>query len=594
MQIRRKRTELGTLVLAGLIMTGLASPGAEPGTGPQVPVALAWGSDGLLRVALRDGRRVVAVDPRTWTVVSGHDVPIRPASLALADDRKTFLVGGSDGHVVVLDGGSRVVRDLAIGRGPTQVLPLPGGQAAVAACWDPVLRVIDWQQGTVLAAHPLEFPPGPLVRRPDGRVVVADAFGGRFADLAPGVAGSERNFTLAGSHVLALAISGDGKELLLATMYQEDELPITTANIDAGRILSSQLVAIRLADLDAPGAGAGTEPSRLRRLTLDGPVHGAADPAALALSRDGTKVVVALAGADQLLLDDRSHGAVALGTEDLLPLGHNQQIAVVEVGNCPVAVAVVDDPAGLLAVSADAMSDTLSVIRMTDRYRVATVSLGPPAPEPSAVLRGEAAFRDGRRSHDRWMSCASCHPGGHASGRNFDTFGDNGFGAPKNTPTLLGVAGTGPFTWTAKFDQLSGQVHQSFETSLRGSEPEPGVVEDLVAYLESLPPPPPRRPADDPAARRGAAVFEARRCHTCHEPPRYTIAATRDVGLDDGSGGHHRFNPPALRGLAWTAPYLHDGRAGTLAELLKVHLPGKTEPLAPQDRDDLIAFLESL
>ena len=312
------------------------------------------------------------------------------------------------------------------------------------------------------------------------------------------------------------------------------------------------------------------------------------------LSRDGTKVVVALAGADQLLIDDRSHGAVAAGTEDLLPLGHNQQLAIVAAGQCPVAVAIVDDPGGMLAVSADAMSDTLSVIRMTDRYRVATVFLGPPNPHPGAVLRGEAAFRDGRRSHDRWMSCASCHPAGHALGRNFDTFGDSGFGAPKNTPSLLGVTGTGPFTWTGKFDHLSGQVHQSFETSLRGPEPEPGVVDDLVAYLESLPPAPPRRQADDPAARRGAGVFEARRCHTCHEPPRYTIAATRDVGLDDGSGGHRRFNPPSLRGVAWTAPYLHDGRAATLADVLKVHLPGRPEPLQPQDQEDLIAFLESL
>ena len=262
MQMTRERTALGMIVLVGPVMAGLSGTAAEPGAGAQVPVALAWGSDGLLRVALRDGRRVLAVDPRTWTVVSGHDVPIRPASLALADDRKTFLVGGSDGHVVVLDGDGHVVRDLAIGRGPTQLVALPGALAAVATCWDPVLRVIDWQQGTVLATHPLGFPPGPLVCRPDGRIVVADAFGGRFVELAPGAVGSERNFTLNGSHALALAISGDGKELLVAATYQEDDLPITTANIDAGRILSSQLVAIRLADIDAHAAGA--EPTSLR------------------------------------------------------------------------------------------------------------------------------------------------------------------------------------------------------------------------------------------------------------------------------------------------------------------------------------------
>jgi cytochrome c peroxidase len=564
---------------------------------PQVPVALAWGSDGQLRVALRDRRAVAVIDPHTWTVTSRQDVPVRPAALVRVPGEPTFLLGSMDGHLVVLGAGGEIARDLAIGRGPTRAVPLPEGRAAVATCWDPVLRVIDWRQGRVEAEHRLGFPPGAMVLRPDGRVVVADAFGGRFCDLAPGVPGSEHTGEIEGAGIGALAISRDGRELLLAYMYQEEALPITTANIDAGRILSAQLGAIRLTSLTSL-RGEPFESVRLRRLTLDGPVHGAADPSDMALSRDGTKVVIALAGAHQIISSDRAYEATGSGDDDLLSLGHNQRLAVVEVGRTPMAVVLVDDEtqvtAGLLAVTADAMSDTLSVIRLSDRARMATVALGPSRPEQTAVQRGEAAFRDGRRSHDRWMSCASCHPAGHTTGLNFDTFGDSGFGAPKNTPSLLGVAGTGPFTWTAKFEQLAGQVHQSFETSLRGPEPEPGLVEDLVAYLESLSPAPPLRRADDPAAVRGAEVFKARRCQTCHEPPLYTIAAIRDVGLDDGSGGHRRFNPPSLRGVGWTAPYLHDGRARTLTEVLQVHLPGRTDPLSPQDRDDLIAFLKAL
>ncbi|MEA2632091.1 MAG: hypothetical protein QOE66_2310, partial [Chloroflexota bacterium] len=424
----------------------------EPGTGPQVPSALAWGPGGLLHVALRDARRVVAVDPRTWAVVSGSDVPIRPISLALADDRSTLLLGGVDGHVVVLDPSGRVVLDLAVGRGPARVLPLPGGRAAVATRWDPVLRLIDWRRGRVLAEHPLRFAPGALVRRPDGRVVVADAFGNAFTDLAPGDVGGEKTFTLEGVNLLALAISGDGKELLLAHMSQEDAVPITPSNIDAGRVLSSRLGAIRLADLEGESPPESPRQPPCRTLTLDGPVHGAADPTALALSPDGTKVVIALGGAHQVLLNDRAQGVATSGAADLLPLGHNQRLGVVEVGRGPVAVVM--DPTGTLAVTADAMSDTLTVVRISDRAKVARVSLGPRPPVRTPAQRGEVAFHDGRRSHDRWMSCASCHPGGHTSALNFDTFGDNGFGAPKNTPSLLGVAATQPFTWTGKFDRL--------------------------------------------------------------------------------------------------------------------------------------------
>src|SRR5262249_43276945 len=119
-------------------------------------------------------------------------------------------------------------------------------------------------------------------------------------------------------------------------------------------------------------------------------------------------------------------------------------------------------------------------------------------------------------------------------------------------------------------------------------------VADLRAYLETLRPLAPRRPRDDPAALRGAGVFRARRCDTCHRPPLYTIEGLRDVGLDDGVGGHRRFNPPSLRGLASSAPYFPAGRAASLSEVLDRHTPGQTRPLSPAERDDLTAFLESL
>ena len=105
------------------------------------------------------------------------------------------------------------------------------------------------------------------------------------------------------------------------------------------------------------------------------------------------------------------------GAEDLLPLGHNQRLEVVEVGRSPVAVVV--DSTGTLAVTADSMSDTLTVVRLSDRAKIATVDLDPGRPVLTAAQRGEAAFHDGRRSHDRWMSCASCHPAGHTNGRDF-------------------------------------------------------------------------------------------------------------------------------------------------------------------------------
>ncbi|WP_406695418.1 cytochrome c peroxidase [Singulisphaera sp. Ch08] len=582
----------GVLSILATMASVLGAESLEPAArvGPKVPVALAWGADGRLQVALREARKLITVDPQGWQIVAEWPLPIRPVSLAFDETGSTCFVGGADGEAIVLDRDGSVIRTLPAGKGPTRMLALPAGQVAIASLWDAAVRVVDWREGQVVATHRLPFPVGALARTAEGRVVVADAFGGHLADLVPGRPGSERVRDFEGVNLAAIAVSGEDNELLIAHMEQLEPAPITEANIDRGLILSSRLSGVHLSEFDSKA----DEPLSRRQVALDGSVHGAADPSALALSPDGTQIFITLAGAHQVLKNDRSNGAPAAsaGEQGLRPLGHNQRLQVLEVGRSPVAI--VFDRTGQFVVTADSMSDRLSVLKVADLSRVATVNLSPGALSRTPAQRGEALFLDGKRSLDRWMSCSSCHNSGHTNGLNFDTLGDGGFGAPKNTPSLLGVAGTEPSAWNGSLARLGDQVHQSLESSLRGPDPSPGMVQDLVAYLEGLKPPPPRRTRDDPVAERGAAVFRSRRCTTCHRPPAYTIAGLRDVGLNDGAGGNRKFNPPSLLGVAWSAPYFHDGSAATLTQVLQSHSPGQSTPLSPQERDDLVAFLESL
>lgn len=584
---RHARVWLGII----LAILNTPSPGAEPvAHGPQVPVALAWGPGDRLFVALRDARAVATVDTRSWTVADRFELGFRPAHLTLADNGSTILVGGTDGEFAAATPKGRVLFSATVGRGPARVVALKNDRAAVACLWDDSVLIVDCRHGRTLARHSLPFSPRAMTRRPDGRIIVADAFGGGLADFDPTVIGSERARTLDAVNMQGLAISGDGKELLIVHVSQYDSVPITQANIDWGLVLSSRLSAVRLDDFDAEPSSGSKLPRR--RLTLDGSRHGAADPSAVAVTPDGSKVLIALAGAHQLLLDDRKLGAPLLGPDELLPLGHNQRLDVLEVGRSPVALAL--DPQGTLAVTADAMSDTLSVVAIADFSVVTTIRLAAGRTVKTAAQRGEALFHDARRAMDRWMSCATCHTAGHTNGLNFDTLGDGSYGAAKNTPSLLGVGPTAPFAWTGNFPKLTEQVHQSLLSSMHGPSADEGMVADLAAYLESLRPPPPRRDPHDPAAGRGSAVFHAQRCDTCHRPPLFTLDGVRDVGLDDGPGGHRRFNPPSLRGVSRTAPYLHDGRSKTLDAVLQIHHPGRSEPLSARDRDDLIAYLESL
>jgi cytochrome c peroxidase len=59
-----------------------------------------------------------------------------------------------------------------------------------------------------------------------------------------------------------------------------------------------------------------------------------------------------------------------------------------------------------------------------------------------------------------------------------------------------------------------------------------------------------------------------------------------------------RFDTPSLRECYRTAPYLHDGRAGTLRQIFTEHNPknlhGLTSGLTDVELDDLIEYLRSL
>jgi cytochrome c peroxidase len=94
-------------------------------------------------------------------------------------------------------------------------------------------------------------------------------------------------------------------------------------------------------------------------------------------------------------------------------------------------------------------------------------------------------------------------------------------------------------------------------------------------------------------------------CATCHAPPRYTgsrldSSVTHDVGTAGGPDEPlgPALDTPSLRALWDSAPYLHDGSAPTLRDVLTTRNPtnrhGRTLHLTGEELADLIAFLMSL
>jgi cytochrome c peroxidase len=123
--------------------------------------------------------------------------------------------------------------------------------------------------------------------------------------------------------------------------------------------------------------------------------------------------------------------------------------------------------------------------------------------------------------------------------------------------------------------------------------------------------------------RRGRALFAAK-CSSCHATDLFTDESFRNNGLDrtfaHDSGRAHitgratdrgRFKVPSLRNVARTAPYMHDGRFATLAQVLAhydhgvqpsttldplLRQPGGRLgiPLSAAQRAELLAFLQTL
>ena len=129
--------------------------------------------------------------------------------------------------------------------------------------------------------------------------------------------------------------------------------------------------------------------------------------------------------------------------------------------------------------------------------------------------------------------------------------------------------------------------------SMQGPEPSDSELDAMLAFLGTLDFVP-GRSVDAAAEKRGLAIFKAKGCDTCHAAPDYTSSGIYTVGLESEKDVYKGFNPPSLRGVGKRAPYLHEGQARFLSEVLtKYHRPSQlaNKPdLTPDELKDILAF----
>ncbi len=210
------------------------------------------------------------------------------------------------------------------------------------------------------------------------------------------------------------------------------------------------------------------------------------------------------------------------------------------------------------------------------------------------------------------LGCQSCHFEGGDDG--MVRAGGEGL---RQTPSLAGrLLNTAPFAWDGSSAALTDHIESTVER-LGHAQLSARDLSLVASFLsEGLPEPvrPVMMEGNEEQIERGRLVFADPEvgCAACHSGPMTTDGQSHNIGtrslfeqrLDEMrlEGGfvkelpNGRFNTPSLRNLRYTAPYLHDGSAPTLEDLLEMTdgKMGKTSHLTLSQRDDLLAYLRSL
>ena len=332
------------------------------------------------------------------------------------------------------------------------------------------------------------------------------------------------------------------------------------------------------------------------------------------MSPDGRFLCVSSAGNDELrVIDlpamtrkiDAAVAALSADAEAMHLNAHNDLSFIASVsrrvplkGKGPRALAIV----GQTVYAAEYFSDSLTRVELGADLEVASISgiaLGPE--QPMTIERqGQIFFNDATLCFQKWQSCASCHSDdGRMDALNWDLLND-GIGNPKNVKSLVFSHQTPPVMALGVRDKAETAVRAGIKYIQFAVRPEED-AQAIDAYLASLEPLPSPRLMNgklSPAAARGEKLFAETSCVTCHPPPYYTDMKAYDVGTGKGQDAGKAFDTPTLREVWRTSPYLHDGRAVTVYDVIKIHNPddkrGRTSILTEPQVRDLAEYVESL
>ena len=220
------------------------------------------------------------------------------------------------------------------------------------------------------------------------------------------------------------------------------------------------------------------------------------------------------------------------------------------------------------------------------------------------------------------ISCETCHQQGHNNPKlfipglskrpgTFDTTGalfnpkaDNGVLDAVTPPSLRGAKYLAPYAHDGRFGTLRDFIRNAIVNEFAGPEPSAQVLDALENYVKEIAfLPNPKLAAGgrlsaeaSDAARRGEMLFvkpfrrdASMSCASCHRPD----GAFVDHQVHDvGSGGWYK--TPTLINANFNAPYFHDGRFDSYAEVVAYFDRDFDLGLSKDEQGDLVAYLDAV
>lgn len=610
------------------------------------PERVTVGADDRIYVTNRRSRSVSVIERGAWRELAQVPVGVEPIGLATSGDGKTLYVVSSTalesshtGTLTAIDTAALTTRwTLPVGAEPRGVTLLSDSRALVSLAKDGDVALVDLDKAQVL--------------RPGTDLAVqANRFPSE-GDMAPMPCCGPSAFHPRG--MVDLTVTPDGTRAF-APVTWASEAVISTSSIvstpDGGTIVGlpppggggsygnggpcsvGSIAAAGLVTFDADGApkvdsleGCFGTPASSSAPAPDYP------PTALstALAFSGE----ALQGVSVSVVDPTGSWLFIVGrdTNNVLVLPARRRLTtstmptearggvqaptvppVVDVGAGPNGIAITKDATRAFVLNAfdhtvselasSKQNGSSSVQEVGPRIQIASDVLAPD------VVAGRKLFfsaRDGRMTGAQTgISCGSCHVDGREDGNvwNFDE-------GPRQTPSLAGrkLAETAPYHYSGQFPSMPEFIDITARERMGGAGVSPDDAEAISAYLSSLP------AADNPnataqlsrAQAHGQQLFAQAHCDGCHGGDALTNNGFADVGtfvssgmvLDNWVVKNKGLNVPSLLGLARTAPYLHDGSAATVMDVLTqaqtTGAHGELIGLSRGDLGDLAAYLETL